>query len=43
VTGQLAEADEHSVALSVPTEISGRQLLRLERSMIAEARLVVRI
>jgi ribosome maturation factor RimP len=43
VTGQLAEADEHSVVLSVPTEMSGRQLLRLERGMIAEARLVVRI
>lgn len=43
VTGQLAEADDLTVVLSIPAEPSGRQVLRLERGMIAEARLVVRM
>ncbi|MGQ0665908.1 MAG: ribosome maturation factor RimP [Nitrospiraceae bacterium] len=43
VTGRLAEADEQAVVVSLPTGTSGPELLRLERGMIAEARLVVRI
>lgn len=43
VTGQLVEADEQAVVLTVPTGTSGPQRLRLERSMIAEGKLVVRI
>ncbi len=43
VTGRLAEANEHGVVLDVSAETSSPQLLRVEREMIAEARLVVRI
>jgi ribosome maturation factor RimP len=43
ITGRLAEADEQAVVLRLPTGTSGPELLRLDRGMIAEARLVVRI
>lgn len=43
VAGRLAEANEQVVVLDISTGTSGPELLRVEREMIAEARLVVRI
>jgi ribosome maturation factor RimP len=43
VTGQLTQADEQAVVLNVSTGTPAPQALRLEREMIAEARLVVKI
>jgi ribosome maturation factor RimP len=43
VTGQLTQADEQTVELLVSGVVPALQTLRLERRMIAEARLVVKI
>ncbi len=43
VTGQLTQVDEQAVLLTVSVEMPVPQTLRLEREMIAEARLVVKI
>ena len=43
VTGQLAQVDEQAVVVTVSEGTSVPQTLRLEREMIAEARLVVKI
>ena len=43
VTGQLTQVDEQAVLLTVAAETSTPQTLRLERAMVAEARLVVKI
>lgn len=43
VTGQLMQADEQAVVVTVLTETPAPQTLRLDREMIAEAKLVVKI
>lgn len=43
VTGQLMQVDEQAVVLTVSTGTPAPQTLRLDREMIAEAKLVVKI
>ena len=43
VTGQLTQVDEQAVVLSVSTGASAAETMRLDREMVAEARLVVKI